>query len=126
MAVEAICPINFTQPNNRFVLSLQYNGSNSTLFVIMLLIFYNDTKRYQFKAKDSERKDYALRLRNITKDFTVNDLKKTGLKRILNFFSIDFSPIYTNNILDIRKYLMKETWCKIMFGLIKKIYFLDY
>ena len=109
MTVEAICPINFTQPNNRFVLSLQYNGSNSSLFVIMLLIFYNDTKRYQFKAKDSERKDYALRLRNITKDFTINDLKKTGLKRILNFFSFKFSPIYTNNILDIHKYLMKET-----------------
>ena len=89
----------------------------------MLLIFYNDTKWYQFKAKDSERKDYALRLRNITKDFTINDLKKTGLKRILNFFSIDFSPIYTNNILDIHKYLMKGTWCKIIFRLIKKIFF---
>ena len=34
----------------RFVLSLQYNGSNSFLF-------FNVTKIYQFKAKDSELKD---------------------------------------------------------------------
>ena len=37
-------PINFTQSGKRFVLSLQYNGSNSFLFV-------NDTKIYQFKAR---------------------------------------------------------------------------
>ena len=42
-------PINFTQPNKRFVLSIHYNGSNSFLFV-------NDTKIYQFKAKNSEIK----------------------------------------------------------------------
>ena len=30
---EAEDPINFTQPNNRFVLSLHYDESNSLLFV---------------------------------------------------------------------------------------------
>ena len=30
------------------------------------------------------------------------------------------NPIDTNNILDIHKYLVKRTWYKIMFGLIKK------
>ena len=30
------------------------------------------------------------------------------------------NPIDTNNILDIHKYLMKRTWYRIMFGLIKK------
>ena len=45
-----------------FVLSLHYNGRNSFLFV-------NVTKLYQFKAKDSEIKDYALCLGNISKDF---------------------------------------------------------
>ena len=50
--------INFTQPNKRFMLSLHYNGSNSILFV-------NTTKVYQFKGKNSETKDYALRLGNI-------------------------------------------------------------
>ena len=55
-------PINFTQPRERFVLSLYYNGNNSFLFV-------NATKIYQLKAKGSEIKYYALRLGNVSKDF---------------------------------------------------------
>ena len=66
---KAIYPINFTQRNNRFVLSLYYNGSNSFLFV-------NATKIYQFKTKKSEIKDYPLCLGNISKYFTINDMKK--------------------------------------------------
>ena len=46
LVAEAIYPINFTQSNKRFVLSLHYNGSNSLLFV-------NATKTNQFKAKES-------------------------------------------------------------------------
>ena len=69
LTAKAIYPINFTQPNKRFVLSLHYNGSNSFLFVHV-------TKMYQFKAKDSEIKDYALCLGNISKDFTINNMKK--------------------------------------------------
>ena len=38
-----------------------------------------------------------------------------------NFFSADFNPIDTNDILDIHKYLMNITWYKI-FGLIEKIF----
>ena len=34
-------------------------------------------------------------------------MKKTGLKGIVNFFSVDFNPIDTNDILYIHKYLMK-------------------
>ena len=37
------------------------------------------------------------------------------------FLSVGFNPIETNNILDIHKYLMKRTWHKIVFGLIKEI-----
>ena len=66
---EAKYPINFTQSGKRFVLSLHYNGSNSFLFV-------NATKVYQFKAKNSEIKDYALCLGNVSKDFTINNMKK--------------------------------------------------
>ena len=33
-------------------------------------------KKYQFKAKDSEIKNYALYLGNISKDFTINNIKK--------------------------------------------------
>ena len=34
-------------------------------------------------------------------------MQKTGLKGIIIFFSVDFNPIDTNNILNIHKYLMK-------------------
>ena len=42
---------------------------------------------YQFKAKASEIKNYALCLSNISKDFAINNMKKTGLKGIAKFFS---------------------------------------
>ena len=35
-------------------------------------------------------------------------MKKTGLKGITKVFSVDFNPIYTNDILDIHKHLMKN------------------
>ena len=78
------------------------NGSNSFLFV-------NATKIYQCKAEESKIKDYALSLGNISKDFTINNMKKTGLKGIVKFFSVDFNPIDTSDILDTHKYLMKGT-----------------
>ena len=48
--------------------------------------FLSMLKIYQFKAKDSEIKDYAFCLGNISKDFTINNMKKTGLKGRVNFF----------------------------------------
>ena len=51
------------------MLSLHFNGSNSFLFVIA-------AKKYQFKAKDSEIKPYILCLGNISKDFTIDNMKK--------------------------------------------------
>ena len=57
------------KPNIKFCLSLQYNGSNSFLFV-------NATKTYQFKAKHWEIKKYPLCLANISKDFTAINMKK--------------------------------------------------
>ena len=58
-------------------------------------------------------KDYALCLGNISKDFTINNMtkkkKKNRIKGIVKFFSVDYNPIDTNNILDIHKHLMKGT-----------------
>ena len=94
LTAESKYPINFTQSGKRLVLSLHYNGNNSFLF-------FNAIKVYQFRAKDSEIKDY-------TKDFTINNMTRTGLKGVGNFFSVDFNPIDTNDILDIHRYLMKR------------------
>ena len=107
LTAEAIYPINFTEPNKRFVLSLHYKGSNS--FFCFVFCFVNATKIYQFKAKNSEIKDYALCLGKISKDFTINNMKINGIRRVVNFFSVYFNPIDTNDILDIHKYLMKRT-----------------
>ena len=114
LPTEAEYPINFPQSRKRFVLTVHDNGSNSFLFV-------NATKTYQFKAKDSEIKDYTLRSGNISKGFTVNDMKKSGLKGGVKFFSVDFNPIDTNAILDVHKYLMNIIY-ETMFRLIKKIF----
>ena len=66
-------------------------------------------------------------LGNISKDFTINKMKKkkrkkTGLKGNVPIFFVEFNPIDTKDILDIHKYLMKGTWYKVLFGLIKKIF----
>ena len=79
LTAEAIYPINLTQTNARFLKSLHCNGIHSFLFV-------NATKIYQFKVKNSEIKDCALCLGNISKDYTNNNMKNTGLKGIGNFF----------------------------------------
>ena len=68
LTAEVKYPINFTQSGKRFVLSLHYNGINSFLFV-------NATKVYQFKAKNSELKDYALFLGSVSKGFTINNMR---------------------------------------------------
>ena len=48
-------------------------------------------------------------LGNISKDFTIDNMKKTGLKEMVQIFSVDFNTIDTNDILAIHRYLMKET-----------------
>ena len=115
LTAEGKYPVNLTQSKKRFALSLHHNGSKSFLFV-------NATKISQFKAKDSEIKDYPLCLGNIWKYFTVNNMKKQDWKTNSNFFSVDFNPIDTNNNLDIDAYLMKRKQYKIMLGLIKKMF----
>ena len=69
ITAEAKYPINFTESGKRFGLSLHYNGSNSISFV-------NAVKIFQFKAKDSEIKPCPLCVGNISKDFTLNNIKK--------------------------------------------------
>ena len=86
----------FTKPNKRFVISLYHNGINSFSFV-------NATKIYQFKAKNYEMKDHTLYLGNISKTFTINNIKNTELGGVTNFFPVDFNPIDNNAILDIHK-----------------------
>ena len=68
LTAEAKYPINFSRSNKKPFLSLHYNGSNSFSFV-------NAIKLCQFKAKNSEIWKYLLCLRNISGDFSANNIK---------------------------------------------------
>ena len=41
---------------------------------------------YQFKAKDFDIKNYTLCLGNISRDFSINNVKKTGLNGVAKIF----------------------------------------
>ena len=60
------------------------------------------------KAIGSEIAVYLLCLGNISKDWSVDNIKKTGLKSYVYDFSIDYDAIAVSEILDIQKYLMKK------------------
>ena len=47
-------------------------------------------------------------LGNISIDFSVNNMKKTGLYGTDYEFSVDYGAISVNNILNIHKYLTKR------------------
>ena len=80
---------------------MQYNGANGYLFV-------NGIEIIKFKAKDSEITAYPLCLAKISKDWSVDNMKKTGLKGSVYDFSIDYDAIAISDILDIHKYLRKK------------------
>ena len=61
LPTEKLYPINFTENNKKFWLSLHYNESNGCLFV-------NGIKIYKSKAKDSEIVATPLCLWNISKN----------------------------------------------------------
>ena len=64
--------MNFTENNNKICLSLHYNETNSYLFV-------NGTEIVKFKAEDPEIVATPLCLGNISKDFSIDIMKKTRL-----------------------------------------------
>ena len=53
--------------------------------------------------------------RKTSKDFTINVYEKTVLNGVVKVFSIDYNAVNTSNILDIHRWLMKETSYEIMF-----------
>ena len=69
LTAEKMYSINFTVTKKKFCLSLHYNGANSYLFV-------NGTEIHKFKAKDSEIVATPLCLGNISKDWSVDYMKK--------------------------------------------------
>ena len=79
---------------------MHYNGANSYLFV-------NGTEIYKFKAKDSEIVASPICLWNISKDWSIDNLKRTRSTGYIYDFSVDYDGIAVDDINDIHKYLMK-------------------
>ena len=101
LTAEKIYSINFTVTRKKFCLSLYYNGANSYLFV-------NGAEIYKLKAKDSEIVATPLCFGNISKDWSIDYMKKTGSNDYVYDFSVDYDAIAVDDILDIHKYLMKK------------------
>ena len=80
-------------------MSLHYNGANSYLFV-------NGTEIVKFQAKGSNIIATLLCLGNISKDWSVDNMKDTGLNGYVYDFSVDYDA--ADDIKDIHKYLMKK------------------
>ena len=60
----------------------------------IVLLLVNAMKMHQFKAKVSDVKPYLLCLGNISKDFTLNNMKKeTWLKESVNVFYVEAKSI---------------------------------
>ena len=78
---------------------MHYNGENSYLFV-------NGTNIYKFK--DSEIVAAPLCLGIISKDWSADNMKKTGFNGYVYDFSADYDAIAVDDIVDIHKYLIEK------------------
>ena len=81
---------------------MHYNVANSYLFV-------NNTEIIKFNAKDSNIIAAPLCLGNISKDWSVDNMKDTGLNGYVYDFSVGYHSISVDDIKNIHKYLMKKS-----------------
>ena len=106
LSAETVC-VQSILLKKKIYLSLHYNGADS-----YQLLFVNGLEIDQFKAKDSEIAATILCLGKISKDWTVDNMKKMDqmdMPMILVLIMMQYQlMIYQNDILDIHKYLMKK------------------
>ena len=101
LTAEKMYLINFSKDKITFCLSLHYNGANSYLFV-------NSTEIIKSKTKVSKIVASPLCLGNISKDWSIDNMKKSSFTGYVYDFSVDYDAIAVNDIKDIHKYLMKK------------------
>ena len=63
-------------------------------------MFVNGQEIHKFKAKNSEIVANILRLGNISKDWSVDNMRKKGLNRYVYDFSVDNDAIAVDDIVD--------------------------
>ena len=87
LCAEKLYSTNFSATNKKFVLSLHYNGDNSYLFV-------NGKQELKFKAKDNQIVKENLCLGNISDDWLVTDVTKTGFSGNIYDFAVDYTETF--------------------------------
>ena len=93
---------NFTDLGHKFVLSLQYNGNNSYLFV-------NGKQELKFKTKTYQIIRKNLCLGNLSNGWTNKESSKTSLYGNIYDFVVDCKPIVgVDPVYDMHKYLMAK------------------
>ena len=68
---------------NKFCSSLHYNGASSYLLV-------NGKEIVKFKVRDSEIVASTICLGNVSKDWSTDNMKKTGLNGYVYEFNVDY------------------------------------
>ena len=101
LTAEKMYSVNLTDHRVKYCLSLHYNDANSYVFV-------NGTEVIKSKAKDSKTAATPLCLGNISKDWSVDSMKDTGLNGYVYDFSDDYDVTAVDDIKDIHKYLMRK------------------
>ena len=71
-------------------------------------LFVHGTEIIKFKAKDSEILAYSLCLGNILKDWSQDNMKKTGFNGYIYDSSTDYNAITVSDIQNIHNCLMKK------------------
>ena len=105
---------NLTLTRKKFCLSSHYDVANSYLFA-------NGTEIIEFIAKGSEIVATPLCLRNTWKDWSVDNMMRTGFEGYVYDFCVDYNGIEVDDILDIHEYLMSLRWkFEFVFEFIKK------
>ena len=89
---------NFTEPDIKFVLSLDYNGDDSYLFV-------NGRQELKFKCKTDQLVKEKLCIGNLSDQCTARESEKTGLYGNIYDFVVDYEDILdVKTIYDMHRY----------------------
>ena len=95
-SAEKMYSISFIERNKIFCLS--------QFFVFSCLL--NGKEIHKFKAKDTEIAVTPLYLGNVLKDWSVDNIKKTGLNGYVYDFSVDYNAVLVEAIQGVRRYLI--------------------
>ena len=92
-----------------------HNGVNSYIFV-------KGVEVCKLKAKDSEINSVPLFLGNVSEDFSVDNMEKTGLYGGIYDFSGDYDSIDVDDVLESSKIFNEKARYKITYRLMKQVF----